>query len=824
MPFYQDSVFGPSAHSSPDQDRPHSRSRRTSLPPPQRDDASATQPFRRPRELLSPVSSPIPNSPAYHSYRDDDIDHAEDDDKDETDGRRRGARTSVSEREEEEAVADEHVFEVDARDRPGRQSSKKTSKEEEEEEERGQTNAKRGRRRGCQPTSEKYLSLPRSTTAVDDGDDDGSEETRDAEGEVRPQGRRHDGLVSSRPRASPQKARPSSAPRKKKQDDSSDRSNSEGEEAPPWRGHVRQRPFSSTAAAEDEDGRERWKRSSRRPMKKTYNAHKKREERSPPPPQPSTPTYCDECAYPLPAEMEAYLHETSAYASVPWPRCPACGCRLRPTLVGNRRQRDDESEKDEEVNLYSDPETGDGEGDGEGHANTVGRQRSDTAARRPQRSVASAHHAPVSHAPMLVPKCPYLTLESMPRNLATVMKKPRDPRRQERSSSSDEEAAVAAGYGDAVRRRRRSPDLNLAGVPWVTPGCSACGWQCTAALAGVCCCCAMPCVLFRERQQLLFHELESRYICCAGAFPCCVPPVLLRPELYYTVKTEYIDVTVPRRDPQRPRFWDNAVTVSRESDSSGDGSDACSINEPHALAAPQRPPRPSSESVAAFRSATGVASPASLVNPRTGLPFEGCYHNTTLSRGGADSLDSASGIGCCDCVTCVDSTCVFDLSRGCCLSCSHPTAHCLACPLCCLCCELTFCMPCALWANRLLIRQHYNLAPDPAIDSGAACCYSCCLHCCTCHAIFVVSQPHTTLGQQQPRTSSSSRTRSAAKSTESAPALSCWSQMATSVAACLAAVCCLCPCAACSLAQQRDQMERLGFPLVVEAPPEMDMM
>ncbi|KPA79157.1 hypothetical protein ABB37_05661 [Leptomonas pyrrhocoris] len=861
MPFYQDSVFGPSEHSqlqqpssaasSPVQDR-------RSPPQMQGNDNSAKRPFRMPREVLSPASSPIPNSPTYHSYRDDD-------DVGGKKGREMEAGVGNG-----NAVADEPVFDDDVDDRPTHRGQRRDT----ESGRKGRSTA--GRRRGHQ-SAEKYLSLPRDAAVYDE------QESERRDGPIRNeqrQRRREDGLVTSRPRASPRKGRPlTAAPSyspagRRAADAAEDEGTASDEEeendrparrprhpsrqhAPPPSSESRNSSSHSASSAESAPHRRRDGANPRRSkvttgsdhedgedddrvLKRRYStthahssaAHAKpspsrkgRRGRSPtsqpPPPPPAPPLYCDQCGYPLPEEMEAYLQETSTYESVPRPHCPACGSRLRLSLPDNAEREGEEEEEgedngsrsrrtprpaataaasrvqprrspaknhEEEVNLYSDPEGTEDSND----VATAGRQQQQ---QQPGGVSLKAHAAPSQQGPVLIPKSPYLTLEFMPRSLAAAtVKKPKDPWRQGRASSAEEDA----------------------GIPWATPGCDACSWQCEVAMAGVCCCCAMPCVLFRERQRLLFHEIESRYICCAGAFPCCVPPAALRPELYYTVRTDYLGA--PARASQRPQFWGDAVEVSRESANEGGEKDLCDAQGRRPSAS-----QPAAR-VAAFRSATGIASPASLVNPRTGLPLEGCYRNIPVSRVkhalSNKTADFTGDYGCCDCVTCENHTCVWDCGRGCCLSCTHPTAHCLAFPLCCLCCELACCMPCALWANRLLIRQHYNLASDPGIDGGAACCYSCCLTCCTCEAASVVSQ-HYSVSQQQEHTS---RVRSTAKPAGYPPALSCWSQLASSVAACLAAVCCLCPCAACSLAQQRDQMKRLGFPLVVEVPPEMEMM
>ncbi|KPI86037.1 hypothetical protein ABL78_4906 [Leptomonas seymouri] len=912
MPFYQHSVYGPSEPSQ----RQHPSA--VDATPVQR------QPFRMPREVLSPAPSPIPITPAYHSYHDDEGINAEENEE---------GPAGVS---DEDVVADEAVLDVAVSDGP----AYRNSREENGEGQRERTTS--GRQRGQRP-SEKYMSLPRDVAV--NGDTEAEPSGRPVRN-IQRQGRRHEGLVSSQPRASPQKTKPPavspphSPSRRKSQEHGEGGTGSGNDEDDRTSGRLRHpsrhhaspyntRPRGPATSAKDSDSdRDEGNRCPLPPSSKPCNSlrssssadsspqlrrgsasrrrpsaqaeyedariHKKqhhaasshlhpksaitstprrgREERSPRL-QPRPPLYCDQCDYLLPVEMEDYLLETSTYESVPRPHCPACGCRLCPTLPqptgrdgepqrsGDAPHESRKCEEDggdhserprrprrapqqaaassqtppcrspvkdqEEANLYSDP------GDGEDlRGSEVAEQQHSRSDLEPapqhqqQRSCASynvskACPSPPYHVPVLIPKPPYLTLELMPRSLASSLKDQRCPQQQGRSASDEGEDA---GFRNGVRLCRHSLDLDDAGVPWATPGCTACRWQCGAAMAGVCCCCVMPCVLFRERQHLLLHQIKSRYVCCAGAFPCCVPPVSLRPELYYTVSTEYFDPSprarrcraAPPRDSQRPLYWGNAMEVSRESASESSEENFRCVRE-GSCSASQGAVR-----VAAFRSTTGIASPASLVNPRTGLPLEGCYRNMEAGCSKKHASDGGAGLtggtSCCSCITFVDSTCVLNCDCRCCLNCIHPTAHCLACPLCCLLCELTFCVPCALWANRLLIRQHYNLGPDPAIDDGAACCYACCLGCCTCHTASVASQRRLLLQPQQTR-----HNRLAAKSAEPSPSLSCWSELATSVAACLAAVCCLCPCAACSLAQQRDQMRRLGFPLVVKVPPEMEM-
>lgn len=317
-------------------------------------------------------------------------------------------------------------------------------------------------------------------------------------------------------------------------------------------------------------------------------------------------------------------------------------------------------------------------------------------------------------------------------------------------------------------------------TPWDVSACTACCLQMGTCAAGVCCCCAMPCVLLSERRRLLLHEVRSRYICCAGAFPCCVPPRRLRPELYYSVS----EASQRRRGPRSP--------------------------------APAA--RIAADGFFTLQSVQGVSSPSSLVNRGNGLPFDGCYRNTrkTLTNASHFSAETPSDTtSCCGCIMCVDSTCYCDCSQRCCTTCAHPTACCLSCPLCCLGCELCCCAPCALLANRLLIRQHYRLAPDPTLDTGAECCYTCCLQCLLCQpccasgASAVPSHAAVQLGKGK----SPPVTPSVLAST------SCCGPMAMTIAASLAAVCCLLPCASCAMAQQRDQIERRGYPQYVEISP-----
>ncbi|CBZ27440.1 conserved hypothetical protein [Leishmania mexicana MHOM/GT/2001/U1103] len=581
----------------------------------------------------------------------------------------------------------------------------------------------------------------------------------------------------------------------------------------------------------------------------------------------SLPAGCVRCNYRLPEELIEYLQETSMYRSVPRPHCPECGARLVPTVRGTRgggddsvydsprlsprpsppRRRERHSKpvnvpqrkphekrrsSSESSNIDIDVlDAGSSSSDDPMHESQPSRgappqsYRPKPTAEKPMPPPPSCHpktpvppprggaHGDSEWTPrekpfMVLTKSPYLTLDSLPCGLdgATRAAEPSNGWRR------GQEGASAL-----------SPDGIAA--PWVVGGCAACCRQVGAGLAGICCC-AMPCVLFRERQRLLLHKLRSRYICCAGAFPCCVPPVSLRPELYYTIGPDHL--YSPALDASAGRYWDGALDASTAVSQQRHWHDLYTVSngKGEARATSSRLAGGGRGLLAAFCSVNGVASPASLVNPRTGLPLDGCYSNVSFYQGerppaccATSSASALVGTGSCGC-----SSCVCDSTRGCCLYCSHPTAYCLACPLCCLCCEMTFCMPCALWANRLLIRQHYHLVSDTAVDGGAVCCYTYCVQCCTClctrkHAPTMVSAAIDKRigGIAMPGAST-------AEAAASPTSFSCWYQLSTTVAACLAAVCCLCPCAACGLAQQRDQIRRLGYPLVVDVPPEIDMM
>ncbi|CAC9491694.1 conserved hypothetical protein [Leishmania infantum JPCM5] len=581
----------------------------------------------------------------------------------------------------------------------------------------------------------------------------------------------------------------------------------------------------------------------------------------------SLPAGCVRCNYRLPEELIEYLQETSMYRSVPRPYCPECGARLAPAVRDTRGDGDDSvydsprlpprpsplrrresrskpvsvpqqnsHERRSSSSESSDTDidvldAGSSSSDDPKHESQPSREAPPQFSRPKPTAEKSVPPLPPCHPTTPVPpprgvppgdtdwtprekpvmvlaKSPYLTLDSLPCSLDYVTR------------------AAAPSNG-----RCRGPEgistLSPDGIaaPWVVGGCIACCRQAGAGLAGICCC-AMPCVLFRERQQLLLHKLRSRYICCAGAFPCCVPPASLRPELYYTIGPDYL--YSPALYAAAGRYWDGVLDASTAvsqqrhwhglytaSNDKGEGR----VTSSH-LAGGGRAP------LATFRSVNGVASPASLVSPRTGLPLDGCYSNVPFYQSGRPSTCCATssapasvGTGCCGCISCA-----CDSTRGCCLYCAHPTAYCLTCPLCCLCCEMTCCMPCALWANRLLIRQHYHLVPDTAVDGGAVCCYTCCVQCCTCLCTRAHAPTMASAAIDKRISGTATPAASTAEAAASPTSLSCWFQLSTTVAACLAAVCCLCPCAACGLAQQRDQIQRLGYPLVVDVPPEIDMM
>ncbi|KAG5500758.1 hypothetical protein JIQ42_04783 [Leishmania sp. Namibia] len=555
---------------------------------------------------------------------------------------------------------------------------------------------------------------------------------------------------------------------------------------------------------------------------------------------------CAWCDYRLPEELAEYMQETSKYRSVPRPHCPECGAQLAPIVKDAREGNDSSgyhnleepprlspSRRRERLSKPATPPQRDRQERQSSSSESSGAcvETADAASScsddSKHKTRPSWEAAPRSSRHMTETEKSMPPL--LPRHPETPVPPPRAEARGGAEWKATENSAMVLAKTpyltlDSLPRSLGTSALSPDGIAasWVVKGCVACSRQGGAGLAGLFCCCAMPCVLFRERRLLLLHKLRSRYICCAGAFPCCVPPVSLRPELYYTMGPAYLyssamgTSTAAATRPQQQQHRHGLYSVTSE----GEGWVTASR-----LARGGQPP------LAAFSSVKGVASPASLVSPQTGLPLDGCYSNWTAYRGDRPSARHATwsssasvGTGCCDCVTCDDTPDAFDNSCDCRLYCVHPTACCLACPLCCLCCEVTYCMPCALWANRLLIRQHYHLTPDTAVDGGAVCCYTCCLQCCTCTCTEAYPSPTASAATRKCLHGTATRAAITAAAATSPPSLSCWFQLSTSVAACLAAVCCLCPCATCGLAQQRDQIQRLGYPLVVEVPPEMEMM
>lgn len=332
--------------------------------------------------------------------------------------------------------------------------------------------------------------------------------------------------------------------------------------------------------------------------------------------------------------------------------------------------------------------------------------------------------------------------------------------------------------------------------PWDSSLCeAACCHQPALCLCGGLCCLTAPVLIFQERQALLFHSVQSRYVCCLGTVPCCWPPAAVRPELYLTY-------TAPGREESRRGHARRAAQRLRDGVTDPNPSGRFSpkdkyppVDEGHR---PVMPP---------IASATGVSSVGSITNVVNGLPQYGSYHSVKQPRRGpgerglpadGQSLPPHSGsccLGCCCYYTPETNTCTLDSHRSCCLYWRHPTACCLAgcCPFCCLCAEVCCCMPCAALGNRVLIRRHYGLAPDPTLDDPVACLYCCCVTCLTGKDL-------------------EARRPAYADGTLAHERASCWQTVVRSLASCLAATCCLWPCLCCSLAQQRDMMERRGYP------------
>lgn len=307
--------------------------------------------------------------------------------------------------------------------------------------------------------------------------------------------------------------------------------------------------------------------------------------------------------------------------------------------------------------------------------------------------------------------------------------------------------------------------------PWDVNACRAAHEEQSGTCLLGCCCLTMPCVLYRERRLLLFHNITGRYICCAGIVPCCAPPPRLRPELYMSYTAPVIPpTTTGRAGSQSSKYALGEYPVSSR----------------------------------------GITSIAAVTNPANGLSQYGCYspHAVPPLEGTGKTADSTAiedpkwDLGCCQ-VFCEDGVgvikcgwsppaCCCD-SKGC--SCSwvrHPTGCCLACPHFCLVMEVCCCMPCALLANRLLMRQHYHLQVDPMGDVATGCCFRYCMNCLMARSVAKTSDP--ALASSEPPSS--------------------WLTFARSVATCCAATSCLCCVSGCVLAQQRDLREQKGFPLL----------
>ncbi|XQJ27339.1 hypothetical protein NXY56_003333 [Leishmania guyanensis] len=834
MPYYENHLYGPAERTpSPRQLRlpvatespmRAARSEGPLIPTDENDNDAAEWPIRRNRRIPSPILSPIPTNPAYYSHHEED---------DYNSNLQEGAGEAQQRRWMRERDSSRHP----------------------------PVEPVVGHNLSSNPrTEEAFLSIPRAASLLQTRQVQApstgpraraeveafTEDQQDADEHMT-----EEGLVSSRPFPTGWDARerPSfgTAPYRSAADEAD--YSAEPVARPQWLAHnsdesAHQSRSVRSARRYEDEGSERYRALWAGPERQV--------------PRKSLPVRCARCDYRLPEELIEYLLETSMYHSVPQPHCPECGAQLAPIAQATYGDGDDNvyhSEREpprrrerrsKRVNMppkgpyerrsisAESSNTDIGVIDAVSSSNGDSRHESQLSpgvTPRPSHSkIEPENPAPLPpprqpKAPMPPPrfgapggtgwtpretpiivlaKSPYLTLDSLPRSLHSATKGV--------TPSSDwhpgEEVTSAISPG------------NIA-VPWAVEGCTACRRQAGVGLAGLFCC-AMPCVLFRERKQLLLHTPSSRYICCAGAFPCCVPPASLRPELYYTVGPNYLYSSA--MDAETTRYLDSVEDPTTAASQQRHRYDLYSAIDDEGeeqvtalrLGGGGRPP------LAAFRSVTGVTSPALLVNPQTGLPLDGCY--SKLADHGVDRpfanratspTSAPPGTGCCDCITWIDNTCVCDKTRGCCLYCTHPTAYCLACPMLCLCCEMTWCMPCALWTNRLLIRQHYHLLPDTAIDGGAVCCYRSYLQCCT----LACTQAYT----PTMASGTSTRVESTAAATASPTSLSCWFQLTITVAACLAAVFCLCPCAACGLAQQRDQIQRLGYPLVVQIPSETEM-
>ncbi|KAG5503454.1 hypothetical protein JKF63_05593 [Porcisia hertigi] len=756
------------------------------------DDDAVERPIRRSRDMLAPILSPIPEKPAYDSHPEEERDNKND---------CMRSLDAVPEWRREET-----------QDSPRRPAVLMSGA--------GTTSFSEHRAADSSLTLPQAASPPVIAVSAQSqaraGANTASEDQRDLEKLIS-----NEGLISSLPRSLAQdgKQRPlfGDVVYRSAVDKGDDKDYSKATERAPRPAHkssklVHQPPdVTETCRREKEDSDGHG----------VFSAATERRQS-----QESSCACCVRCQYRPPEELIRYLQEISSRRFVPHPHCPGCGAQLVLSVKATSSDDDDSVRDDpqkpprytEHVHVSKKHRCESQSGSAE-PTTRIDRCTVDAASSfvgdlnhesqpprgvppessRPKTNTAKWTPSPgLCHSEAPVPQyvvVDHSSAEPKPTNIMMVFLA-RSPYLTPESLPCSLESATRAPDTSSSRRRNRgvsssliSPDNSIA-VPWAVNGCMALTRQAGVGLSG-CFCCAMPLVLFRERQQILLHKVRSRYICCAGAFPCCVPPASLRPELYYTMEPRYFHSSAVNAAASRygGDVEDANAEVSREryrDDLYGGSSDGGQSRLPEArLDGGERC------SFAAFRSVKGISSPASLVNPRTGLPLMGCYSNCTVDQSG-QSPTSASLI-CEECRDCGDS---------CCLYCAHPTAYSLACPLCCMCFEVTFCMPCALWANRLLIRQHYHLTPDTAIDSGALWCYTSCLRHCTCTQVYTAA-------------------------TASAPtpnSISCEVQLATTLAACLAAVFCLCPCAPCSLAQQRDQILRLGYPLLVGAPSGMEMM
>ncbi|CAD2219876.1 hypothetical protein AGDE_16608 [Angomonas deanei] len=214
----------------------------------------------------------------------------------------------------------------------------------------------------------------------------------------------------------------------------------------------------------------------------------------------------------------------------------------------------------------------------------------------------------------------------------------------------------------------------------------------------------------------------------------------------------------------------------------------------------------------------GTSCVSSLTNKHNGLPQYGCYRETQVQRQQSQphykESEPPAACNCCGlCIINCEVNCCRGCGRGCkdCgLPCRYPTLCCLgSCAPCCLCVESCCCLPCALQANRLLIRQHYQLPPDPCIDACPLGCYNCCLgtlYGCYCCCPSRHSKP-SNVHRVNPYTYPSQG--------------GCCLQCARGWSGCCSALC-MCWTAGCALAQNTDHLERQGYPLPsVFSPPDI---